>query len=75
MPQPSGETRHEQLLGVVLHRVALEVNLGSFWKKAHVSKVAGSMSKDDIIIANLSGRGDKDVEQASKFLLDLEGGS
>ena len=34
MPQPSGETRHDQLLGVVLHRVALEVNLGSFWKKA-----------------------------------------
>ena len=36
---------------------------------AYVSKVAGSMSKDDIIIANLSGRGDKDVEQASKYLL------
>ncbi|MDG1669441.1 MAG: tryptophan synthase subunit beta, partial [Akkermansiaceae bacterium] len=42
---------------------------------AYISKVAGSMSKDDIIIANLSGRGDKDVEQASKFLLDLEGES
>jgi len=37
---------------------------------AYVSKVAGSLPKDDIIIANLSGRGDKDVEQASKFLLD-----
>lgn len=36
---------------------------------AYVSKVAGSMPKDSIIIANLSGRGDKDVEQASKYLL------
>ena len=37
---------------------------------AYVSKIAGSMPKDSIIIANLSGRGDKDVEQASKYLLD-----
>lgn len=36
---------------------------------AYVSKTAGSMDKNDIIIANLSGRGDKDVEQASKYLL------
>ena len=36
---------------------------------AYVSKIAGSLPKSDIIIANLSGRGDKDVEQASKFLL------
>ncbi|MFD2258126.1 tryptophan synthase subunit beta [Luteolibacter algae] len=36
---------------------------------AYVSKVAGSLPKTDIIIANLSGRGDKDVEQAVKFLL------
>lgn len=36
---------------------------------AYVSKVAGSMPKDSIIIANLSGRGDKDVEQAAKYLL------
>ncbi|MFT6178776.1 MAG: tryptophan synthase beta chain [Akkermansiaceae bacterium] len=41
---------------------------------AYVSKIAGSMSKDDIIIVNLSGRGDKDVEQASKFLLPAEDG-
>ena len=37
---------------------------------AYVSKIAGTMPKDSIIIANLSGRGDKDVEQASKYLLD-----
>ena len=36
---------------------------------AYVSKVAGSLPKDSIIIANLSGRGDKDVEQAARHLL------
>jgi len=33
---------------------------------AHVIKVAPQMSADSILIANLSGRGDKDVEQAAK---------
>ena len=37
---------------------------------AYVSKIAGSLPKECILIANLSGRGDKDVEQASKYLLD-----
>ena len=37
---------------------------------AYVSKIAPTMSPDQIIIANMSGRGDKDVEQASKYLLD-----
>jgi tryptophan synthase beta chain len=37
---------------------------------AYVSKIAGSLPKDCLLIANLSGRGDKDVEQASKYLLD-----
>lgn len=36
---------------------------------AYVSKIAGSLPKDSVIIANLSGRGDKDVEQAAKYLL------
>ena len=36
---------------------------------AYVSKIAGSLPKDSIVIANLSGRGDKDVEQAAKYLL------
>lgn len=36
---------------------------------AYVSKVAGSLPKDTVIVMNLSGRGDKDVEQASKYLL------
>jgi tryptophan synthase beta chain len=36
---------------------------------AYVSKIAGSLPKSSIIVANLSGRGDKDVEQAAKHLL------
>jgi tryptophan synthase beta chain len=36
---------------------------------AYISKVAGNLPKSCILIANLSGRGDKDVEQASKYLL------
>ena len=35
---------------------------------AHGIKVAESLSADDIIIINLSGRGDKDVEQVFKML-------
>ena len=35
---------------------------------AQVLKSAAEMSKDQIIICNLSGRGDKDVEQAAKFI-------
>ncbi len=36
---------------------------------AYVSKIAPSLPRDSVIIANLSGRGDKDVEQAAKYLL------
>ena len=36
---------------------------------AYVSKIAPNLPKDYVIIANLSGRGDKDVEQAAKYLL------
>jgi tryptophan synthase beta chain len=36
---------------------------------AYVSKVAGSLPKSDIVVINLSGRGDKDVEQAARYLL------
>jgi tryptophan synthase beta chain len=37
---------------------------------AYISKGAGSLPKSDLIIVNLSGRGDKDVEQAAKYLLE-----
>ncbi len=36
---------------------------------AHVRKVAPTMDRDRIIVVNLSGRGDKDVDQAAKFLM------
>ncbi len=39
---------------------------------AHVMKVAPQMPKDALVIANLSGRGDKDVNQAAKILLGIE---
>src|SRR4029079_11202153 len=36
---------------------------------AHILKVAPKMDRSKIIIANLSGRGDKDVAQAAEHLL------
>ena len=35
---------------------------------AHVLKIAPEMSADEIIVVNLSGRGDKDVEQVQEML-------
>jgi tryptophan synthase beta chain len=39
---------------------------------AYVKKVAPEMGEEEVIICNLSGRGDKDVEQAAKYLLGDE---
>ena len=39
---------------------------------AYVNKVASTMSKDQIIVVSLSGRGDKDVAQAARYLLPDE---
>lgn len=39
---------------------------------AQVMKSAPTMDRDQIIICNLSGRGDKDVEQAAKFIFPEE---
>jgi tryptophan synthase beta chain len=36
---------------------------------AHVIKIAPSLSPETLVIANLSGRGDKDVQQAAEMLL------
>ena len=35
---------------------------------AYVNKIAGDMPRDSIIIVNLSGRGDKDMDQAMEYL-------
>jgi tryptophan synthase beta chain len=37
---------------------------------AHAVKVAPEMEKDSVIVINLSGRGDKDVQHAAKFIGD-----
>ncbi len=39
---------------------------------AYLKKQAPKMERDQIIIVNLSGRGDKDVEQAARYLLPDE---
>jgi tryptophan synthase beta chain len=39
---------------------------------AHVSDIAPTMDRDAVVIVNLSGRGDKDVQQAAKFILPGE---
>jgi tryptophan synthase beta chain len=39
---------------------------------AHVKKIAPKMGKDQIIIVNLSGRGDKDVAQAARMVFGEE---
>ncbi len=41
---------------------------------AHVLKLAPTLSKDDLIIINLSGRGDKDVDEVRSILASREGG-
>ncbi|MBP8131306.1 MAG: tryptophan synthase subunit beta [Candidatus Hydrogenedentes bacterium] len=42
---------------------------------AHVVKVAPALARDKIIVVNMSGRGDKDVQQAMRFILPGEGDS
>jgi tryptophan synthase beta chain len=36
---------------------------------AYLARIAPKMARDEIVVVNLSGRGDKDVDQAAKFLL------
>lgn len=53
----------------VAHLEGIIPALESSHALAQVIKSAPEMREDQIIIVNLSGRGDKDVEQASKYLL------
>ncbi len=39
---------------------------------AHAMKIVPEMNKDDLVVVNMSGRGDKDVQQAARFLLPGE---
>ena len=42
---------------------------------AHVRKLAPAMGKNEILVINLSGRGDKDAPLVAKILKEREGGS
>ncbi len=42
---------------------------------AYVRKLAPTMGKDQILVINLSGRGDKDAPQVAKILKEREGGA
>jgi tryptophan synthase beta chain len=53
---------------LLAHSEGLIPALESSHAVAHLSKVAKSFSSDQIVILNLSGRGDKDVDTASKEL-------
>ena len=39
---------------------------------AHLLKLVPKMRSDQIVVVNLSGRGDKDVQSATKFIKDLD---
>jgi len=39
---------------------------------AHAVKIVPQMPRDDIVIINMSGRGDKDVQQAARFIMPNE---
>ncbi len=39
---------------------------------AHACKIVPTLPKDQVVIVNMSGRGDKDVEQAARFILNGE---
>jgi tryptophan synthase beta chain len=39
---------------------------------AHAVKIVPDMPRDDIVIINMSGRGDKDVQQAARFIMPDE---
>ncbi|MFA6239874.1 MAG: tryptophan synthase subunit beta [Candidatus Hydrogenedentales bacterium] len=39
---------------------------------AHACKIVPALPKDQIVVVNMSGRGDKDVEQAARFILNGE---
>jgi tryptophan synthase beta chain len=39
---------------------------------AHAMKLAGSLPKDAILLVNLSGRGDKDVDEVRRILAERE---
>ncbi len=42
---------------------------------SHARKLAGSLTADDVVLINVSGRGDKDVSELARFTADSVGGA
>jgi len=57
---------------VLSHTEGIIPALESAHAIAHVCKLAKEMGKDRVVIVNLSGRGDKDVQQAARFIQGIE---
>ena len=51
---------------VVRMRIAMQMLNGH--AIAHGGKVAGKLSKDKIVVINLSGRGDKDCQEVARLI-------
>ncbi|MCD9021187.1 tryptophan synthase subunit beta [Cohnella silvisoli] len=60
-------------LGILSRMEGIIPALESAHAIAQVLKIAPTMSKDEIIVVNLSGRGDKDVESIMSYLAVEEG--
>jgi tryptophan synthase beta chain len=65
---PITDTEAVEALGVLSRMEGIIPALESAHAIAQVLKIAPTMSKDEIIVVNLSGRGDKDVESIMTYL-------
>jgi tryptophan synthase beta chain len=65
---PITDTEAVEALGVLSRMEGIIPALESAHAIAQVLKIAPTMSKDEIIVVNLSGRGDKDVESIMSYL-------
>jgi tryptophan synthase beta chain len=65
---PASDAEALEALQLLSRKEGIIPALESAHAIAHVLRLAPTMSKDSIIVANLSGRGDKDVESIMKYL-------
>ncbi len=65
---PASDAEALEALQLLSRKEGIIPALESAHAIAHVLRLAPTMSKDRIIVANLSGRGDKDVESIMKYL-------
>jgi tryptophan synthase beta chain len=64
---PITDTEALEALGILSRMEGIIPALESAHAIAHVLKIAPTMSKNEIIVINLSGRGDKDVESIMSY--------